>query len=91
MIYQAVRGDNPNYIRFRKLMSSENLKVAKEMKETLIKAYEAKVQVRRAEMNQEHIDVNEMLREIEDLHMGTMELAREVSMDKKTSDIDIEL
>ena len=82
-IYQAVRKDNPNYVRFRELISSGNLKAAKEIKDKLIKAYEAKVQVRRAELHQEPIDVNDMLGEIEDLHMGPMELAREVSMDKE--------
>ena len=66
-------------------------KVAKEIKEKLIKAYEAKVQVRRDEINQGNIDVNNMLGKIEDLHMGPMELAQEVSMDNETSNIDIEV
>ena len=61
------------------------------IKEKLINAYEAQVQVRRAELHQEPIDVDAMLGEIEDLHMGPMELTREVCMDKEYYNLDIEV
>ena len=69
-IYKAVRKDNPSYLKFRELISSGDMKAAKITKDKLIKAYEAKVQVRRTELLNDTIDVEDMLGDIDDLYMG---------------------
>ena len=90
-IYQASKNNNSNYVRFRELISSGNIKSEKEIKDKLIKAYKAKVQVRQTELHQAPINIDDMLGEIEDLHMGPMDLATEVSMDKEYNNVDIKL
>ena len=69
-ICKAVRKDNPSYLKFRELISSGKLTEAKAIMDTLIKAYEAKVQVRRAELLHDPIDVEDMLGEIYELANG---------------------
>ena len=87
-IFKVVSKDNPSYLKFRELFSSGDLKAAKLIKDKLIKAYEAKVQVRRTELLNDTIDVDDMLGDIDDLHMGPMELTEEVTLD---SDINLDL
>ena len=81
-IYKVVRKDNPNYIKFRELITSGKLPESKAIKEKLIMAYEAKRQVRRSELQDEKIDVEDMLGEIDDLHMEPMGLEKEVVLSK---------
>ena len=80
-IYKVVRNDNPSYLKFRELIYSGKLTKAREIKDKFIKAYEAKVQVRRAELLHDPIDVHDMLGEADELHMGPIELAKEVYLD----------
>ena len=84
-LYKAVRKDNPSYINFWELLSSGKLTEAKAIKDKLIRAYEAKVQVQRAELLLYPINVEDILGEVNELRMGPMDLAKEVSLD---NDID---
>ena len=76
----AVCTDNPNYKKYWQLITTGKLTKAKATKDALIKAYEARVHVRRSELQNDHIDVEDMLGHIADLHMGPMEQAEEVPL-----------
>ena len=89
-IYKAVRKDNPSYLKFRELISSGDLKAAKIINDKLIKAYEAKVKVQRTELLHDTINVDDMLGNIDELHMGPMELAGKVPLDNDINpDLDL--
>ena len=60
-VYKAVRTDNPNYTKFFQLITSGKLTEAKAIKAELIKAYEARVHVRRSELLTDQIDVEDIL------------------------------
>ena len=90
-IHKTVWENTSNYIRFRELISLGNIKAAKYIKDIRIKAYKVKVQVRRVELAQGEVDVNYMLRQIDKLHMGAMQLAHKVVIDNENSNIDIEI
>ena len=87
---RPIKENNPTYLRLHQLISFSNNKAVKDIKYKLIKAYEAKVKIRRAELAQENIDVDDMLGEIEDLHMGLMEHAGEIVLNEDLN-VDIEI
>ena len=62
-----------DYTKYCTLVKGEKYTEAKAIKAALIKAYEAKVKVRRSELQNDAINIDDMLGQIDDLHMGPME------------------
>ena len=78
-IWKACK-DHPNYAKYCQLCTMGEITEATAIKEALIKTYEARVQVRSSELQNDHIDVEDMLGQIEDLHMAPMEQHEEVPL-----------